>query len=132
LTAIEELFMDTPFHLKAITALTGLLMVGEAVALLLGALQTTGDSGGWLSLKNGLLLQVDIITGVGLILIALLVKDFLDSPIFYVVMVVAVMTHVFRDWEYVNGVQNMFLANLNLLILNNVRLAGLFLPPLLG
>ena len=95
-------------------------------------LQGVGDAGSWLTLKNGLLLQVDIITGVGLILVALLVKGFLDSPIFYAVMVVAVVTHVFRDWEYVNGVQNMFLANPGLFVVNNVRLAGLFLPPLLG
>jgi hypothetical protein len=124
--------MDTPLHWKIITALTGLIMVGEAIALLIGTLQSGGDAGGWLSLKNGLLLQVDIITGVGLILVALLVKDFLDSPIFYVVMVVAVVTHVFRDWEYVNGAQNVFLANRGLFVVNNVRLVGLFLPPLLG
>ena len=83
-------------------------------------------------MKNGLLLQVDIITGVALILIALLVKDYLGSPIFYAVMVIAVVTHVFRDWEYFNGVQNVFLVNRGLFILNNVRLAGLFLPPLFG
>jgi hypothetical protein len=124
--------MDTPLHWKIITALTGLIMVGEAVALLIGTLQSGGDTSGWLSLKNGLLLQVDIITGVALILIALLVKDYLGSPIFYAVMVAAVVTHVFRDWEYVNGGRNMFLASRGLFVVNNVKLAGLFLPPLLG
>lgn len=129
---MDTLDTPTPLHWKIITVLTGLIMVGEAVTLLVGTLQGVGETGSWLSLKNGLLLQVDIITGVALILIALLVKDYLGSPIFYAVMVIAVVTHVFRDWEYFNGVQNVFLVNRGLFILNNVRLAGLFLPPLFG
>jgi hypothetical protein len=129
---LDTLDTPTPLHWKIITVLTGLIMVGEAVTLLVGTLQGVGETGSWLSLKNGLLLQVDIITGVALILIALLVKDYLGSPIFYAVMVIAVVTHVFRDWEYFNGVQNVFLVNRGLFILNNVRLAGLFLPPLFG
>jgi hypothetical protein len=129
---MDTLDTPTPLHWKIITVLTGLIMVGEAVTLLIGTLQGVGEASSWLSFKNGLLLQVDIITGVALILIALLVKDYLGSPIFYVVMVIAVVTHVFRDWEYVKGVQNVFLANRGLFILNNVRLAGLFIPPLFG
>jgi hypothetical protein len=122
----------TPLPLKIITAVTGLLMVGEAIALLVGTLQSVGDAGGWLTLKNGLLLQVDIITGIGLILVALLVKDFPRSPIFYTVALIAVLTHVFRDWEYFNGGQNVFLENMVLFVFNNIKLAGLFLTPLLA
>jgi hypothetical protein len=124
--------MDTPLRSKVIATLTGLIMVGEAIALLIGTLQTVGDADGWLSFKNGLLLQVDIITGVSLILVALVVKDFPRSPIFLTVALIAVAAHIFRDWEYFNGGRNVFLANLGLFALNNVKLAGLFLAPLLA
>jgi hypothetical protein len=124
--------MDNPSPLKVITTLTGLLMVGEAFALLMGSLGTVGDAGGWLSFKNGLLLQVDIVTGLALILIALAMKDFPRSPVFYTVVLVAVAAHVFRDWEYFNGGRNVFLANLGLFALNNVKLGGLLAAPLLA
>ena len=124
--------MDVSLTLKVITTLTGLLMVGEALALLIGTLLIVEDTGGWLSLKNGLLLHIDIVTGVALILVALLVKEFPRSPIFWTVTLIAVAAHVFRDWEYVTGGQNVFLANLGLFVLNNIKLAGLFLTPLLA
>ena len=66
------------------------------------------------------------------ILAALLVKDFPRSPIFFAVALIAMVAHVFRDWEYFNGGQNVFLANLALFIVNNIKLVGLFLTLLLA
>jgi hypothetical protein len=70
---------DLPF--KITTLLTGIVVAGEALALLVG---------------------------------------------------LALLTHGYRDWEYVARASNPFCANAPLFVVNNLKLAGLLAAAILG
>lgn len=111
--------------LMTATIITGTIIAGEATALLLGMHLFSGGDNPWISSKNDLLLILDFITGVGMIYLAVTDPGFYDSPTFLILTNVALLTHGYREWEYLTGNNNAFCANLPLFIVNNLKLAGL-------
>jgi hypothetical protein len=104
---------------------TGIVIAGEALALLVGMhVLSTGDSP-WISLKNDLLSVLDILAGVGLVIVVAMNRDIYASGIFYVLVFIAVVAHGYREWEYLVRAVNAFCANAPLFAVNNFKLSGL-------
>jgi hypothetical protein len=47
------------------------------------------------------------------------------TPVFYAVFALLLLTHVYREWEYLVGAPGAFCANLPLFVFNTIRLLGL-------
>jgi hypothetical protein len=106
---------------KIIAVLTGLVIAGEAVALLAGMHLFVRPVSPWLTPKNNVLAVIDMITGIIIVALAITGK----SPVlFYAAVVLALITHGFRDWEYLASAELPFIFNLPLFIVNNLKLAG--------
>jgi hypothetical protein len=107
--------------------LISIVIIGEAFALLVGMHFLSGRSNSWISFKNDFLLAVDIITGAGLIYFA--TTHVIISPLKFMditfILILAISTHGYREWEYLADVINKFCANIPLFIFNNVKLITL-------
>jgi 4-hydroxybenzoate polyprenyltransferase len=49
-----------------------------------------------------------------------------DPIYFYVILLTIILTHIYREYEYVSLKEAKFCFNLPLFILNNIKLMGLF------
>lgn len=105
--------------------LTGLLIFGEALALLIGTGFIIKPRPVWLNTKNFAFLLDDLFFGILLILLA--AQVFTQTWIFWVVVISTFLSHALRDAEFVANFPNKFCANAGLFLLNNVKLAGLLL-----
>ena len=110
--------------IKITTLLTGLAIVGEALALLVGMHFLSGRHNPWISFKNDALLALDLFTGSAFVFLALR-SGVSGHSIFWNVWGVALLTHAYRDWEYLAQAANQFCLNLPLFVVNNFKLAGL-------
>ena len=114
--------------LRAIAALTSLLITGEALALLVGMHFFIGNDNPWISFKNDLLIGLDVIAGLGLIAVLLLNEDVFRSNVFYLATFIAVFSHGYREWEFIaDSNDNKFCATEPLFVVNNLKLLGLLL-----
>jgi hypothetical protein len=114
----------SPPVLRLSALLTGSVVLGEALALIVGLhILPAGDSP-WLSRKNDTLLALDVATGLGLMLIPVLRREASHIPMLCVLTVVATVTHGYRTWEYLIGADNAFCANIPLCAVNNLKLLG--------
>ncbi len=121
---------DLPF--KITTLLTGALVAGEALALLVGMhLLNEGDHA-WVSVKNDLFLVFDIVIGLSLVYLALAQRGAAWPYAFYIVAGLALLTHGYREWEYLAGAANPFCANVPLFVANRLKLAGPLAAAILG
>ncbi|MBN1579759.1 MAG: hypothetical protein JXA89_03590 [Anaerolineae bacterium] len=111
--------------IRVLTILTGLVIAGEALALVVGMHLLSPAGNPWISLKNDLLLVLDIVAGLGLIIIAATAKDTDVPGILYVLLLVSAVAHGYREWEYLARVGNAFCANAPLFVVNNAKLVGL-------
>ncbi|MEJ2211640.1 MAG: hypothetical protein P8129_21750 [Anaerolineae bacterium] len=111
--------------LRIVGALTGLAVVGEALALVVGVHLVGKGNSAWISVKNDLLLALDVLVGLGLVLLAVLARGPAWPYNLYALVGLGLMTHGYRVWEYLAGVANPFCANVPLFIFNDVKLAGL-------
>ena len=101
------------------TILLGILLVGEAAALFVGSRILGKSSKPWASTKNFLLLFLDIFCGM-----ILLVSELLKFPeiIFWIIFIVVVLSHAFREYEYLALQKQPFCINLPLFMVNNVKI----------
>ena len=114
---------DLPFKMTAL--LTGMVVAGEALALLVGMhLLSKGDNS-WISAKNDLFLALDIVAGLGLVYLALAHRGSAWPYALYSLVGLALLTHGYREWEYLARAGNPFCANAPLFVLNNLKLVGL-------
>jgi hypothetical protein len=121
---------DLPF--KVTTLLTGLVVAGEALALLVGMhLLSEGDNA-WISAKNDLFLALDIVAGLGLVYLALAHRGAAWPYAFYCLAGLALLTHGYREWEYLIRASNPFCANAPLFVVNTLKPAGLLASTILG
>ncbi|MFX1277106.1 MAG: hypothetical protein ACFFBP_19375 [Promethearchaeota archaeon] len=100
----------------------GLLVIGEATALLIG-MNLAGTGGKeWLSIKNYIILIFDIMTG--LLIIPLIMNIFdKNSTIFLVILLISIfILHLYRDIEYFMPIINKFCINFPLFVFNNIKL----------
>jgi hypothetical protein len=121
---------DLPF--KITTLLTGAVVAGEALALLVGMHLLSESDNAWLSAKNDFFLALDILAGLGLLYLALAHRGPAWPYALYSLAGLALLTHGYREWEYLARAANPFCANLPLFVVNNLKLAGLLAVAILG
>jgi hypothetical protein len=110
---------------KVLAILTGIVIAGEALALVVGMhLLSPGDNP-WISPKNDLFLGLDIVTGVGLVVVAAMNRGSEASGVFYVLVASALVTHGYREGEVLAHARNAFCANVPLFAVNSLKLVGL-------
>lgn len=117
---------------KTATLLTGLVTAGEALALLVGMHLLSEGGKSWTSAKNNLFLTLDIVAGLGLICLALAHQGTAWSYALYSLVGLALLTHGYREWEYLAVASNPFCANTPLFAVNSLKLAGLLVIAILG
>lgn len=114
---------DLPFDV--VTLVTGLFIAGEALALLVGMHFSSEGDKTWITFKNDLFLVLDIVLGLGLVYLALAHRGAAWPYALYVLAGLALLTHGYREWEYLAGADNAFCATTPLFVVNNLKLAGL-------
>ena len=119
--------MNMPDFLRIGVFLTGLVILGEALALLVGMHFLSEQGNPWISLKNDLLLGVDIATGAGLIYLSFAITraGINRFSLLYFIAALALLAHGYRAWEYLTKAANRFCINLPLYAVNNIKLAAL-------
>ncbi|MGD9049946.1 MAG: hypothetical protein PVF77_17975, partial [Anaerolineae bacterium] len=75
--------------------------------------------------KNNLFLALDILAGLGLVFLALVQRGAAWPYALYALTGLALLTHGYRDWEYLAGTDNAFCATTPLFVVNNLKLVGL-------
>ncbi len=117
-----------PFRIASL--LTGLTMAGEALALLVGMHTLSAGDNPWTSVKNDLFLTLDIVAGLGLLYLVLARRG---APYgLYFLVGLALLTHGYREWEYLARASNPFCTNLPLFVVNSLKFAGLLAVAILG
>ena len=117
--------MTNSTFIKTAAILTGLVIAGEALALFVGMHLLGAGQPAWISPKNDLLLGLDVLAGLGLIVLTARSHSTLELGLLYAILIVSLGIHGYREWEYVAGVAGRFCANLPLFVINNLKLAGL-------
>lgn len=110
---------------KTATLLTGIIVAGEALALLVGMHFLSEGNNPWISFKNDLLLFLDIVAGLGLVYLALAGGGVAWPYALYALVGLGFVTDGYREWEYLASAGNPFCANGPLFVVNNLKLAGL-------
>jgi hypothetical protein len=114
-----------PLPFKITTLLTGGVVAGEALALVVGMHLLSKGANAWLSVKNHLFLALDIVAGLSLVYLALAQRGVAWPYALFSVAALALLTHGYREWEYLARIGNPFCANVPLFVVNNLKLAGL-------
>jgi hypothetical protein len=117
--------MGTLNLVRILPILTGALLTGEAIALLVGMRWLSPGGNPWISVKNDLFLGLDIAAGTGMIYLAVALEALPGSGLFRGLVLVSLLAHGYRDWEYLVSAGNRFCTNGPLFVVNNVKLAGL-------
>jgi hypothetical protein len=112
--------------MKIFTLITGILVAGEALVLFLGMRVFIEKENPWVCVKNDVLMALDAVLGGAMIYLAL-VREGPGSGRFVAVIILAMATHLHREWEYLVQRKNPYCRNLALFVTNGVKLAGLFL-----
>jgi hypothetical protein len=113
--------------LQGFMIVVGLFVAGEATALAVGLHIVKKSKSPWVSLKNDLLLALDVVVGLGLIFWAISDTDFQTPEWFSLFVIIGLLTHIFRVWEYLAGRKNPFCGNRSLFIINNLKFVGLLI-----
>jgi hypothetical protein len=116
----------SPYIMKIIIIITGSVIAGEALALLIGTRVPSRKGNPWVTPKNNFFIAIDIIFGIGMILIGALTNP-VPIALLYSLAIISLIAHGIRDWEYLAQIPNPFCTNASLFIVNNIKIAGLFL-----
>lgn len=118
--------------LQVVTLIVGIIVAGEATALAIGIHIVKKSDSPWVSLKNDLLLALDVVVGLVLILMVFGSEKF-PPPVWFPIFVsIGLITHIFRIWEYLSDRTSSFCGNRSLFILNNLKFVGLLLVLIWG
>jgi hypothetical protein len=117
---------------KIVAFLTGSVVAGEALVLLVGMHILSKGPNPWITFKNDLLLAIDILTGLSLVYLVLSKLDFSLSVWFWPLAILILLTHSYREWEYLAHMTNAFCANLPLFVVNTLKLCGIILAIMVG
>ena len=112
---------------KVLVGMTALLTAGEAVALLLGMLWLSPQPNPWLTLSNKMILLLDMILSFLMLVHVYGKRSRFPAVGFLIVSGLLFISHGYRNVEYIVGFSVMpFLVNPALLVVNNLKFAGLF------
>jgi hypothetical protein len=111
--------------IRTLTVLTGLVIAGEALALVVGMHVLSPGDNPWVSLKNDLFLGLDVVAGVGLVIVAASRGGSSAPGLLYALLCTALVTHGYREGEVLARAGNAFCANAPLFAVNTLKLAGL-------
>jgi hypothetical protein len=118
---------------RIVSILIGVIIVGEALALVVGIYVLSRDRDPWISGKNDLMIYLDIFSGAILIYIAVSGRADTTAVIgFWGAVHLALAAHAYREWEYLAKLANAFCSNVPLFVMNNVKLLGLALVCVFG
>ena len=109
-----------------LTAITCGLILGEAIALLIGSFIMRRKTFPWLDKKNLILLILDIVLA-PLIIISLPALNYLPLLVFYSALILLIGSLLFRTREYILHTENKFCENRVLYVINNILLTGLLI-----
>ena len=110
--------------LRIVAGLTGAIIAIESLALLVGT-HLVAHSPEWAVPKNMALIITDIVGGAVLTWIALKGRSDPFPAVFYPLVAFLILSHAYREWEYLAGIERAFCANVPLFVFNNIRLLGL-------
>jgi hypothetical protein len=123
-----EIIMETNYVLAIAL---GLVVVNEVFALLIG-MSIVGNTS-LLTIEHYAMLLIDIITGLCIIYIVFMNKlNFHQSVYYYIIILAIIVSHFWRDLETLLNVENEFLGNSPLFIVNNVKLIGFIITLVLS
>jgi len=111
--------------MRVIIGLVGLVVLGEALALLVGLGMMSRWESPWLTQKNVIFLASDIFLGMFLVWGGFQPSSGLGRIMVIAGLVLLVVSHAYRTWAYAAGQLDPFCFNLPLFIVNNVKLTGL-------
>ena len=109
-----------------IAGLTGVALVGEAVALYVGMSGGGVGASAWLS-TNQLFLLGDVIFGIVMIAASLRPGDQRLTVTLYVAALYVLLTHLLRTFQYLSGRPDPFAFNPALFWVNNLKAVGALL-----
>lgn len=109
--------------LKSASLVTGGLLAGEAIFLLIG-MNFTEENNRWATPKNNWLALSDLLTGLGMIYQAQNNQELYDSQTLYFYSSLSTLTHTYRECEYFKDKENKFCTNMPLFVMNNIKLLG--------
>ena len=107
--------------MRIIGIITGLIIGGEAIALLIGMYFFSEKPNYWLNMKNLALLITDIISGIFLVFYFLKGVNDLKLVVYFFIGII-LLSHGLRTYEYWVGTNNTFCFNVPLFIVNNIKL----------
>ena len=98
-----------------------LLVIGEALALIIGMNLSGFEGNEWLTLKNYLFLLLDI--ALGLIIFILTLEHTKKDYYLYILVLLTILfiSHLYREIEYFFEIIDKFCANIPLFIFNNIK-----------
>lgn len=111
--------------LRTLAILAGLVTAGEALALAVGMHLLSPGRNPWISLKNDLLLAIDVLNGLGLVLAATTSRAMRAPGLICALGVISILAHGYREWEVLARADNAFCANAPLFAMNSLKLLGL-------
>jgi len=103
--------------------LLGLPVVIEALALFLGMNIFVSEPVDWVTWKNNYFLGLDLFTGLGLLFMALGKKDVTRSPLFFGLLAVIFLGHLYRELEGFTLQPLKFCHTHPLLLVNTMKLS---------
>ena len=111
---------------RGITIITGALIAGEALALLVGMYLLSSRPNPWITGLHTFFIALDILSGLVLIYLCFSGAAGTRDRLIFIIVLISAAAHIFRDWQYFTGGKEIiFLTNTPLFIFNNVKLIGL-------
>ena len=120
---VDGIMSSTLLRVSAL--LTGAVMAGEALALILGMHVLGSGSNPWVSLKNDVFLGLDLMAGLVIVVLAVGGRRLHASGWVYALVLISMVAHGYREWAYLARAGNAFCANAPLFAVNSVKLIGL-------
>jgi len=118
--AEEKKTMNSTIIQNGLTFTAGGLIAVESTLLLIG--MNIPEISPWTNIKNTPLALSDILLGGLLIYFSLSGNEYHSNPWYYFSIGLLMATHLYRDAEFFSSINEPFIHNKPLFILNNVRL----------
>lgn len=119
--------MSSERMLKLLNLFLAIVLLGEALALLLGMFFLSSNGSEWLTTANITLLSLDLVTGVLVFTLAFKRDQKRIFLLLFFILATIVGSHIYRNIDFAINSSTAFAFNVTLLIVNNVKLiASLF------